>query len=228
VTLDEVSYGADFAVLDLASPLANSYGTENTLVSSVLEQESVAGIGANFELSSIDGSVDTATVVHWIVLTGRDRRALDAGVHQREHVHGVRDDGGRLARRGFDRRRFHADQRVDRHPVLHAQGRRMERQFPGGEQAPSIPFGGAADLVSAAGPAGTFSLANDYARSRFTGERLMFGLSKTYPAGTFILRRSMLYGRVQVARGGERVDGAAKRAGEFRWGASGALSGNKR
>lgn len=67
VTLTAVSYGADFAVLDLAAPLANSYGTASTLVSSVLEQASVTGSGAGFALSSVGGSFDTATVGNWIV-----------------------------------------------------------------------------------------------------------------------------------------------------------------
>lgn len=66
-TLTGVSYGTDYATLDLAAPLANGYATANTLVSSVLQLASVAGGGANFSLSSSGGSFDSATVGNLIV-----------------------------------------------------------------------------------------------------------------------------------------------------------------
>jgi hypothetical protein len=58
-TLTSVSYASDFAILDLAAPLANNYAIENTLVSSVLQQSSVCGAGSNFVLNSAAGGFDT-------------------------------------------------------------------------------------------------------------------------------------------------------------------------
>lgn len=62
MTLTGVAYGTDFATLDFAAPLANAYGTAATLISSVLQQASVVGSSANFLITSASGAFDAATV----------------------------------------------------------------------------------------------------------------------------------------------------------------------
>jgi len=62
VTVSGVSYGADFATLDVASALVNSYATANTLVSSVLQLPSVVASVSGVAVSSGSGSFDVATV----------------------------------------------------------------------------------------------------------------------------------------------------------------------
>lgn len=61
VTVSGVSYGTDFATVDVSPALVNSYATLNTLVSSVLERPSaVAGV-TGVSLISGGGSFDSAT-----------------------------------------------------------------------------------------------------------------------------------------------------------------------
>ena len=61
VTVSGVSYGTDFATVDVSPALVNSYATLNTLVSSVLERPSaVAGV-TGVSLISGGGSLDSAT-----------------------------------------------------------------------------------------------------------------------------------------------------------------------
>lgn len=61
VTVSGVSYGTDFATVDVTPALVNSYATSNTLVSSVLERPSaVAGV-TGVSLISGGGSFDSAT-----------------------------------------------------------------------------------------------------------------------------------------------------------------------
>ncbi len=62
VTLTGVSYGADYATLDFSPALANAYGTQATLVSAVYQQASVAGAWSNPVITSATGTCDTATV----------------------------------------------------------------------------------------------------------------------------------------------------------------------
>lgn len=62
VTLSGVTYGADFATLDLATQLVNAYAISATLVSSVYPQASVTGAWSNLALTSAAGSFDSATV----------------------------------------------------------------------------------------------------------------------------------------------------------------------
>lgn len=62
VQLSAIAYGSDFATVDLATPLANACGTASTVVSSVLEQAVVAGSVSAPVLSSAGGSLDAATV----------------------------------------------------------------------------------------------------------------------------------------------------------------------
>jgi len=62
VTISGVSYGTDFATVDVAPALANSYATANTLVSSVLELPSVAASISGVSVVSGSGSFDSATV----------------------------------------------------------------------------------------------------------------------------------------------------------------------
>ena len=62
VTVSGVSYGTDFATVDVSPALANSYATSNTLVSGVLELPSaVAGV-TGVSVISAGGSFDSATV----------------------------------------------------------------------------------------------------------------------------------------------------------------------
>ena len=62
VTVSGVSYGTDFATVDVSPALVNSYATSNTLVSSVLELASaVAGV-TGVSVISGGGSFDSATV----------------------------------------------------------------------------------------------------------------------------------------------------------------------
>lgn len=61
VTVSGVSYGTDFATVDVSPALVNSYATLNTLVSSVLERPSaVAGV-TGVSVISGGGSFDSAT-----------------------------------------------------------------------------------------------------------------------------------------------------------------------
>jgi hypothetical protein len=61
VTVSGVSYGTDFATVDVSPALVNSYATSNTLVSSVLELPSaVAGV-TGVSVTSGGGSFDSAT-----------------------------------------------------------------------------------------------------------------------------------------------------------------------
>jgi len=62
VTISAISYGADFATIDLASPLANAYATAATLVSSVFEVASVIASVSGVVVTSANGSFDAATV----------------------------------------------------------------------------------------------------------------------------------------------------------------------
>ncbi len=62
VSVTGVSYGADFATVDISPALANSYATATTLVSSVLELPSVIAAWSGLALTSMGGSFDAATV----------------------------------------------------------------------------------------------------------------------------------------------------------------------
>lgn len=67
VVLTGVSFGSDYATLDLAAPLANSYATANALVSSVLQKNTVVGAASNFSLTSAAGVFDSTTVGNLII-----------------------------------------------------------------------------------------------------------------------------------------------------------------
>jgi hypothetical protein len=62
VTLSGVAYEPDYATLDFTPALVNAYATANTLVSTVYQQASVAGAWSNLALTSAAGSFDAATV----------------------------------------------------------------------------------------------------------------------------------------------------------------------
>ena len=62
VTVSGVSYGTDFATVDVSPALVNSYATSNTLVSSVLELPSAAAGVTGVSVISGGGSFDSATV----------------------------------------------------------------------------------------------------------------------------------------------------------------------
>lgn len=67
VSVTGISYGADFATIDLTTPLANSYATTNTLVSSIYELPSVVGAWSGFVVTSAGGNFDAAPIGNLIV-----------------------------------------------------------------------------------------------------------------------------------------------------------------
>lgn len=76
VQLSGVAYGADFATLDLAAPLANGYGTQNTLVSSVFQQASVVASVSGITVTSAAGTFDSATAGNLII---HNKGAIEQG-----------------------------------------------------------------------------------------------------------------------------------------------------
>lgn len=62
VSVTGIGYGADFATIDVSPALANNYATANTLVSSVYELPSASAGWTGFAVSSSGGSFDSATV----------------------------------------------------------------------------------------------------------------------------------------------------------------------
>lgn len=62
VTVSGVTYGADYATVDISAALVNAYATVNTLVSSVLELPSVVGAVSGVSVVSSGGNFDSATV----------------------------------------------------------------------------------------------------------------------------------------------------------------------
>lgn len=65
-TIDAITYGAGFATIDLLDPLVNSFAVTNTLVSSIWSPGSIAGSWSNFMVSGV-GTFDSATVGNVIV-----------------------------------------------------------------------------------------------------------------------------------------------------------------
>lgn len=66
-TVSAVSYGASFATIDLAAPLVNNFDIQNTLVSSIWSPGNIAGTWSNLTVSSVSGTLDTVTVGNFIV-----------------------------------------------------------------------------------------------------------------------------------------------------------------
>lgn len=66
VTIDAITYGAGFATIDLLDPLVNSFDVTNTLVSSIWSPGNVAGSWSNFAVTGV-GTFDSATVGNFIV-----------------------------------------------------------------------------------------------------------------------------------------------------------------
>jgi len=62
VSVTAVTYGADFATVDVSPALVNGYGTANTRVSSVFELTSVAAASSGLAVTSAGGTVDAATI----------------------------------------------------------------------------------------------------------------------------------------------------------------------
>lgn len=172
VTLSGVAYGADFATLDLATPLLNNYGVSNTLVSTVFEQASVVGKFSNFTLVSTAGHFDQASVgnllvhnkggieQHW-TLTFTNATAFSvAGVSV-----------GSLAQAGSISADYTPSNPATGTPYFTLKSTAWSGTFQAGDQ---ISF----DTVPAAigiwyrrqVPAGTFSLANDFASLAIHGE----------------------------------------------------------
>ena len=172
VTLTGVTYTSESALLELAAPLANSYGSTGTLVASVWQQASGVGVGANFALSSAGGSFDSATVGNWIV---HNRGAIE------EHwtlifsgsttftVSGL--SVGALPQVGSTSADFMPLNPNSGTPYFTLKASGWSGSFQAGEQ-------GSFDTTPAAlpiwyrrqVPAGTFSLANDYASLAIHGE----------------------------------------------------------
>jgi hypothetical protein len=65
-TIGAVSYGVGFATIDLLGPLVNNFAVQNTLVSSIWSPGNIAGNWSNFTVSGT-GTFDTATVGNLIV-----------------------------------------------------------------------------------------------------------------------------------------------------------------
>jgi len=61
-TVSDVTYGADFATVTVSPPLANSYAVVNTLVSSVYSVAQIVGQWGSFSKTSAAGNFDTATL----------------------------------------------------------------------------------------------------------------------------------------------------------------------
>lgn len=61
VTISSVSYGTDFATVDVSTALVNSYATANTLISSVLELPSAVASVSGVSVVSASGNFDSAT-----------------------------------------------------------------------------------------------------------------------------------------------------------------------
>ena len=172
VTLSGVSYGADFAVLDLAAPLANSYDTTSTLVSGVLQQASVVGNGANFALSSVGGGFDSVTVGNWVV---HNRGAIDE--HWTLVLNGPTSftvsgmSVGTLPQAGSTTADFSPSNPATGTPYFTLKASGWGGSFQAGEQATfdttpaTVPIWYRRQV-----PAGTFSLANDYASLAIHGE----------------------------------------------------------
>ena len=66
-TIDAITYGATFATIDLLDPLVNNFDIANTLISSVWSPGNVAGTLSNLTVSSVSGTLDTATVGNFLV-----------------------------------------------------------------------------------------------------------------------------------------------------------------
>lgn len=171
-TLSGVSYGADFAALDLAAPLANSYGTSSTLVSSVLQQASVVGIGASFALSSVGGNFDTATVGNWVVHNKgaiEEHWTLTFNSQTTFTVSGMAI--GSLPENGSTAADFMPINPSTGTPYFTIKASGWSGSFQTGEQATfdtapaTVPIWYRRQV-----PAGTFSLANDYASLAIHGE----------------------------------------------------------
>lgn len=62
VLLSNVSFGADYATIDLAAPLINAYTVSSTLVSAVFERGSTSAAVSNVVLTSGAGTLDSATL----------------------------------------------------------------------------------------------------------------------------------------------------------------------
>ena len=172
VQLTNVLYEADFATIDLAAPLANGYATANTLVSSVLEQASVVAVGSNFTLTSGTGTFDSATVgnfvahnkgaidEHWTLSFFSDTGFTVSGVV----VGGLPEGGSTTAD-------FMPINPVTGTPYFTLKASAWAGTFQGGNQATFDTIPAAIPLwYRRQVPAGTFSLANDFASLAIHGE----------------------------------------------------------
>lgn len=65
-TVDAITYGATFATIDLLDPLVNNFDVANTIASSVWSPGNIAGSWSNFTVTGV-GTFDTATVGNLVV-----------------------------------------------------------------------------------------------------------------------------------------------------------------
>ena len=66
VTLSAVSYGAEFATLTFSPALANAYATTNTLVSSIYPTAQIVAACTNIAVTSVAGNFDAVTLGHLV------------------------------------------------------------------------------------------------------------------------------------------------------------------
>lgn len=172
VVLTGVSYGSDFATLDLATPLANSYAISNTLISSVLQISSVLGVGSNFSLVSVGGNFDSATVgnlvahnkgtinEHWTLAFTGPTSFTVSGMSV-----------GTLPDTGSTTADFMPLNPATGTPYFTLKASGWAGGFQSGEQASFDTMPAAVPIwYRRQVPAGTFSLANDYASLAIHGE----------------------------------------------------------
>lgn len=172
VTLANVSYGTDFATVDLAAPLVNAYSMANTLVSAVFERGSTVASANNVAVTSGGGSLDSGTVGN---LVANNKGAIDQHWTLSFYSNtGFNASGltvGGLPEGGSTTADFQPKNPATGTPYFTIKATAWGGTFQGGDQ---VVF----DTTPAAipvwyrryVPAGTFSLANDYASLAIHGE----------------------------------------------------------
>ena len=172
VQVAAVTYGADYATIDLVVPLVNSYSAATTLISTVLEQASVVATLSNFSLTSGTGGFDAVTVGN---LVAHNKGAID------EHwtltffsdtgftVSGV--TAGGLPEGGSTAADYTPINPATGTPYFTIKATGWTGSFLNGDQATFDTAPAALPIwYRRQVPAGTFSLANDYCSLAIHGE----------------------------------------------------------
>lgn len=171
VTLTGVAYGPDYATLDFTPALVNGYATANTLVSSVYQQASVAGAWSNLALTSAVGSFDSATVGN---LVAHNKGAIEQTWSLTFTGQGFNVSGntvGALPAMGSTSADFAPVNPATGTPYFTIKAAGWSGTFQAGEilhfdtHPAAIPIWYRRQV-----PAGTFSLANDFASLAIHGE----------------------------------------------------------